>query len=593
MLSNSGQSERAAQAFEDLLALEPDHIHGLNGLGVVRASALRLADAIAFFERSLALLPNQPETLNNLGNCYMGLGELELACRHYKQAIALWPEYADALFNLGKLYVQMNRGQEAIVFYQKTLAIQPQHTPALINLAKVHLDERRPQEALDCLQLGLTWASQDPVLWFSIGVACDGLLRLDQAIEAFTKAIDLKNDYHEARINRANAYTALHRFQDALDDLAHARASEDKATLASMWAAYALIYPSLGREQEVEVAFRQAMMLNPDDQKHRVNLGFWLLKHQRWAEAWPLYRERHEVKGSPQPQWLHGLRIWRGEEIKGRVLLVADQGLGDEVFHTKCLHDWIERWGPPACVTVDQRMLSVFQSAFPQIRFMARSTVGQLNAGDFDVQVALGDLPVALGIDPVKSPKVSSPHLRTCVMDGEKGVIRTSDTGLPRIGLSWRSSNAAWGAEKSMVLQDLIRGVSSIEANWINLQYGEVDREIAAVRNELGIEVQQIPGLDVKQDLEGLLKAIQSCDVVLTTSNSTAHFCGAIGKHGVVMVPYSLGKLWYWHTENGSSPWYPSLHILHSPQLNDWTGVLDSAVAQLKKILQAGDPRSV
>jgi hypothetical protein len=72
---------------------------------------------------------------------------------------------------------------------------------------------------------------------------------------------------------------------------------------------------------------------------------------------------------------------------------------------------------------------------------------------------------------------------------------------------------------------------------------------------------------------------------VISTSNSTAHLCGAIGQRGVVMVPYNKGKLWYWHTQDGPSSWYPSLTIVHCQQQEGWAHVLNEVDQHLKRHL--------
>jgi hypothetical protein len=68
-----------------------------------------------------------------------------------------------------------------------------------------------------------------------------------------------------------------------------------------------------------------------------------------------------------------------------------------------------------------------------------------------------------------------------------------------------------------------------------------------------------------------LVSLISHCDLVVTTSNITAHLTGSIGKKGMVLLPLSKGKIWYWHTGVGQSFWYPSLQLASQIQMNDWT----------------------
>ena len=99
------------------------------------------------------------------------------------------------------------------------------------------------------------------------------------------------------------------------------------------------------------------------------------------------------------------------------------------------------------------------------------------------------------------------------------------------------------------------------------------------------VKIRSIPELDVFHDLEGLMHLIHECDFVVSSSNSTAHFAGALGKSGAVIVPFNKGKLWYWHMNDGPSPWYPSLNIIHCQAQNDWSGAISDVNQLIRKHL--------
>ncbi|MDC0626922.1 hypothetical protein OAO78_04630, partial [Methylophilaceae bacterium] len=55
---------------------------------------------------------------------------------------------------------------------------------------------------------------------------------------------------------------------------------------------------------------------------------------------------------------------------------------------------------------------------------------------------------------------------------------------------------------------------------------------------------------------------VKSCDLIITTSNTTAHFAGALGISTFVLVPENNGKIWYWHERDGKSLWYESVQLI-------------------------------
>ena len=99
----------------------------------------------------------------------------------------------------------------------------------------------------------------------------------------------------------------------------------------------------------------------------------------------------------------------------------------------------------------------------------------------------------------------------------------------------------------------------------------------------LGATIHINPNLDATNDIDGLVSQINMCDMVVTTSNVTAHLVGAVGKKGVVLLPYSRGKLWYWHEGQGKSLWYPSLHLISQKKIDDWSESIDGATGWVKE----------
>ena len=138
-------------------------------------------------------------------------------------------------------------------------------------------------------------------------------------------------------------------------------------------------------------------------------------------------------------------------------------------------------------------------------------------------------------------------------------------------GISWKSTNKDIGIIKSLNLIDLSPLLSIENVVFVSLQYGSTADEIEFVEKNIGIKIHTIDGLDIFNDIDGLVSLISLCDLVVTTSNITAHLTGAIGKKGMVLMPFSKGKIWYWHSGVGPSLWYPSLELVSQSQMNDWT----------------------
>jgi tetratricopeptide (TPR) repeat protein len=533
MHQNKKNFDNAIVLFREILKADPSHVPSINGLGFASVELGEVEEAIRCFTESLAHNPNQPLTFNNLANCFVTIGLQDLAEEKYRAAINLSPNYADAQFNLSKLLFQQGKIDQAITGYEEILTTFPAFVQARINLGKIQIDRGCPEEALHLLLEGAKHANLSPELWFSLGVAWDSLSEPAQAVEAYSKALSLNPEYHEALVNRGVVHSRLKSISAAIDDC------------------------------------DRAINLAPDLPSSYWHKALALLSDKQWLEGWALFRYRFESGDVTAVPWLPGVPVWHLGAATRRALIMAEQGIGDEVFYTKFLRLFIQRHGLPSCVTLDKRIIPIIQRSFPEVRFIDREKSNELSANEFDVQMALGDLGPLLSIEPTSYAGVIQPHM---ALDQEPQNLLTqnfSKTRRRRIGLSWKSESSKIGKDKSINLKDLMTALHDIDAEWINLQYGEVDEEIQEVSRVLGIQVQD-PEINLKQDIEGLLRLMRTCDCVVTTSNATAHLCGAIGQSGVVMVPYGKGRLWYWHLKDGPSDWYPSLVVVHGKHAKDW-----------------------
>ena len=137
-------------------------------------------------------------------------------------------------------------------------------------------------------------------------------------------------------------------------------------------------------------------------------------------------------------------------------------------------------------------------------------------------------------------------------------------------GLSWKSNNQTIGSSKSLDLIELSPILLIEGVEFVSLQYGKTKDEINFVEKKIGKKIHTAEELDIYNDIDGLVSLISGCDFVVTTSNITAHLTGSIGKKGIVLLPFSKGKIWYWHSGEGHSAWYPSLLLTSQTEMNNW-----------------------
>lgn len=580
-----GNLDLARSVYEQVLTLQPQHFDALHLLGVIEHQNHRYQRGIDLITKALNVKPDSPGAWCNLGMPLAELGRYEDALICYERAITLRPDFAEAYFNRGNTLMRLQRTQEAVTSFERALVLRPLHAKSHYNLGTALQELKRFDESIASFKKAITILPEFPEAFSNLANSLLELGSIEAALEACNSALSLKPDFADAHSNRGNALYFLGLTDQAL--ISYELAIKHKPEFADAFFNRGNALRDLGRQEDAILSYERALELNPNLVDARFSWGQLKLAQKKWAEGWGAYFHRKHIKRAGIFAHLNDIASWQLDSPKGRLLVLAEQGIGDEIFLTKCLELLIQRNGTSICVAVDHRLLLVFERSFTNINFISRSDLSQLNSKAFDFQINVGDAAAMLVMNPVMHPQVCKPHI--LISDKKPSFLtklQSSKSLRPRVGLSWKSKSSKIGAEKSMSLLQMMTTLKDLKVDWINLQYGDVISEIEQVKTLLDIEVHQVSGVNIDNDLDEWLQVIEACDAVITTSNSTAHFSGAIGKPTFVMVPFGKGKLWYWHLEDGPSEWYPSLSVAHAKELNVWGNTLIAARSWLEKQIQ-------
>ena len=208
-------------------------------------------------------------------------------------------------------------------------------------------------------------------------------------------------------------------------------------------------------------------------------------------------------------------------------------------------------WAGPGCLLEsDARLAPLFARSLPGVEVVPRGPVPdpRLSAPDIAAHIPSGSLPrlllrreedfrrlhPVLAADPARNPPIQRTGRR------------------PLVGIAWHTTNPKWGRLRNLPLADLARTLHAAGAGMVVLQYGDWAGEAAALADE-GIAIALPPGLDRKDDLDGLAAQIAATDLVVTIDNATAHPAGALGHP--VWVLLSHAPDWRWLRGRDDSPW--------------------------------------
>jgi hypothetical protein len=267
------------------------------------------------------------------------------------------------------------------------------------------------------------------------------------------------------------------------------------------------------------------------------------------------------------------------------LLVGAEQGIGDEIL-TASLYTELVAMGQQAVVEADVRLLTLLQRAFPALTFIARNerSLARIAAagGNFR-KIISGNL----GEFFRGTPGWHATAAGWLQPDPERAAqfraaYRQRWPQHLLVGLSWKSQRILKsGARKNISLDEFQALLASEGTQFINLQYGDVADDIGALPDPGRVFVDD--GVDTMNDMDALFAQVAALDLVITTSNVTAHVAGAMGKPCWVILPRARPVIWYWGYRGDTTPWYPSVRIFRNQADDgDWHALLNGMAAALR-----------
>jgi tetratricopeptide (TPR) repeat protein len=368
------------------------------------------------------------------------------------------------------------------------------------------------------------------------------------------------------RMERGDVAGALASFRSAL---------ELKADFSEATNNMGLLLQDEGRSDEAIDLYRRALRADARNARAAYNLGIALVSRFEFAEGWEFCERRFDTI---PPVTLRRAFAFPPLEAKDlgagrRIAVWREQGVGDQIVYATLLDELAAR-GERFVAEVDRRLVPAFRRAHPDWAVVAPEESAAAFAG-CDRHVPVGSLPRLL-----RRTRASFSRQPAALLRASGDAVARLRGGDKRhlIGISWRSFQpkvrGELGRRKSAPLAAFAR--LSRDARLLDLQYGDTAQEREAFA-QAGGRLERVEGLDLFNDLDGLLAAIEACDVVVTTSNVTAHLAGAIGKRTLVVFLHGRPPFHYWSSPDRRSLWYPSVEIVSGPELDTWEKALARA----------------
>jgi len=517
-------------------------------------------------------VPNQlnlAEQLLQNGEVLRALDLLQAICREQPDSLQAWKRLAQA-------YWQQGDPAKAEECSLQALQLAPDDTEALCNLGLVLMQTGRLPEARDHLLDAIAAHPDDAGLHLQLANLYNASNSDIQAENHYRQALKLHpglpvalNNLGLVYFNRGEAGRACEYYRQAINNAPN---YVDAATNLGMALLEAGQY-ELARQQIDAV-----LATNPGHACTHETLARLLLMDGQWRRGWQEYewRLRNSVGATPYPDTPR----WDGSSPAARRILIhAEQGVGDEIMFASCLPDLIRVAGQ-VWIQCDPRLGPLFMRSFPAAQVfphLRRERTWYQDAGPVDLQLTTGSLPGmfrSVREDfPGSAYLVADPQL---VARWRKCLDKNGSTKL-NVGISWRGGKVpAVRSVRTITLADWLPLLQNSRTRFINLQYGDTRAELAAVP----ADISHFDEIDPLREMDNFAALIAALDLVITVDNSTAHLAGALGTPVWVLLPIVAD--WRWQRSGDDSCWYHSARLFRKQQAGGWSEVLADIVRQLE-----------
>ena len=297
----------------------------------------------------------------------------------------------------------------------------------------------------------------------------------------------------------------------------------------------ALAYFELGNYEAARGIYLKLIELEPDNHQAKFNLYPILLHFKDYKNAWACFHsrlERQEIKD--QVHWF--APPWNGESLVGKnILIYPEQGIGDNLAYTGCFTEAIAD-ANQTYIVCDNRLKELYQHNFPTATIHSYDDVNNAQEinGELDVQILAGSLSYLY-----RETEDSFNNQKLLTIAGN--VLEATNAKLSnkklRIGISWFHGRINDGNAFSMPLEELVPMLRIEGIEWVNLQFGDWEKEVEVINEEHGIQITHLENCSASGDFNQYGSLIANLDLVISAGNAALMLATRLGIKSFLFLP--------------------------------------------------------
>lgn len=356
------------------------------------------------------------------------------------------------------------------------------------------------------------------------------------------------------------------------------------------------------REDAMEQAFR-TIELNQDSYDAKYLLAECYLSLGVLDKGWNFYEMRRDVRKADALVYTCNIPDWDGSDLKDKsILVMSEQGLGDEILFAAGIHHLYET-AKQLYIGCDKRLIPLFQRTFPKAIITHHLTAKQSghimrSFPEFEIPMQNGEMEIDYRIPICTIPKFfwtsleKLPNHDSFLVPDQKRKAHWQKKldaidDNPKVGITWRSGHRD-------ALRD--RYYTDIEAwgpilktkglTFINMQYGDCDKELAIAKEKFGVTIHNFEDLDLFQGIDDSCAMFSCLDLALTPGNAPGIQAASVGTHVWWMMRGHL----FWNFGESQPRLLPRNRIIYAPVEADTEEYIKEVGVFIKEFAKTHDP---
>lgn len=174
----------------------------------------KFEEAGAHFQNAVGIHEGAHQAWFGLGEVALGIGQLDTAVQFLEHAVSLQPEIALYQQRLGELYDRIGLVHEGIELLRQARRRAPKDSGILLSLTCAYTHANNWHQAKATVQAVLKAIVPQAAHYCLLGMACQQLGELDDALKAFRKASVMDPRYPDAWLSMGHLYAQKRQFSE-------------------------------------------------------------------------------------------------------------------------------------------------------------------------------------------------------------------------------------------------------------------------------------------------------------------------------------------------------------------------------------------